>query len=69
MQPNIDESDTTNPDYWRRSMASIEAALHIGTAEARHDWVLIKPFYDAEISYRSILGDSVDVAWASQRSN
>ena len=62
MQPNISESDTTNPNYWRRSVASIESELNIGTAQARHDWVLIRPYYDAEINYLPQNSRNVNVA-------
>lgn len=34
-----------------------------------HDWVLIRPYYDAEIHYTSIFGDSPDIAWQNQRCN
>ena len=62
MQPNITEDDTTNPDYWRRSPESIEERMGIGTNEARHDWVLIRPYYDAKIPYEpAILSYESDI--------
>lgn len=46
MNPNA-----TGDDAWRQSVASIEAAMVDGNGDSLHDWVLIRPFYDAEKTY------------------
>ena len=52
MNPN----DTTT---WRRTVAGIEA--HMATVHP-HDWVLVKPYYDATIVYKCANGDNLDMA-------
>ena len=44
MNSNI--TDSSNSDYWRRSIDSIEQKMI-----DKHDWVLIRPYYDAQITY------------------
>ena len=46
---NANETDPTK--YWRKSIAGIEDHMHVGESDAKHDWVLIKPYYDSQISY------------------
>lgn len=52
MNPN----DATS---WRRTVAGIEA--HMATVHP-HDWVLIKPYYDAQIIHKCANGDNLDMA-------
>lgn len=45
MKPGGSSSD------WRSSIASIETHMGVGTAAAKHDWVLVRPYYNASIQY------------------
>lgn len=47
-----------DPTSWRRTVAGIEA--HMNTVHP-HDWVLIKPYYDASIVYKCANGDRLDM--------
>lgn len=40
-------------DSWRRTVAGIESHMN-----GKHDWVMIRPFYDASINYAGVTGQA-----------
>ena len=50
MNPNETQTDK----LWRKTVDGIESHMGVGTQNAKHDWVLIRPYYDAKILYQVI---------------
>jgi len=62
MNPNVPDSDTANT--WRKSVESIEQKM-----AGKGDWVLIRPYYDAETRSEMKLGTTIIPSYSGSDSN